>query len=315
MDSVGWIDRMKFYFHGGNRQGKAGALIEALESRGWQGAIMMNKCDAFFADVDKDTQYLDKMHRMGKKIFMFPHAARPNLFNDFGRFPIYPHTSAGFQMADGHIEILRIIGVHYPIEVIGWFYCPMKEFKPRESYRNVLFAPIHPNSDNSLSDVDKGLNQDTFKKLLTMVKSAEIRLTVRFIRGLENNGLWQVPGVKYVQVQPTIDYSQIDEADLVVSHQTFAYIAIARGVPVVMMGEEVPPRVGSPAKQDFRFAQSWDKYKDLLMYPLDILAVDDVRALFCRAIASDAEIVDWRTRLIGKPFDPAYFVQRVESYF
>jgi hypothetical protein len=304
----------QFYFHGGNRQMKATALIAALEAHGWHGAITMSGCDIFFADVDKDTQYMDTMHRSGKRIFLYPHAARPNLFNDFGSFPIYPHVTAGFQMADGHVEILRRIGVEYPIEVIGWFYCPMRPFQPRDSFRNVLFAPIHPNSDNSLSDVDQQINKDTFKRLLSLVKAAEIKLTVRFVRKLENNGLWKIPGVKYIQGEPKIDYSQIDGADVVVSHQTFAYLAIARGVPTVMMGEDVPPRVGSPIKKDFRFAKTWNNYRDLLMYPLDILAVDDVRALLQIAISDDSMIADWRSRLIGKPFDPAYFVQRVESY-
>lgn len=305
---------LKYLFYGGNRHKKATALIAALESRGWRSALDVPSCNALFVDSDVHIDAMQAARRRNKPIFIYPHAGRPNLFNDFPNFPIYPNITAGFFPSDGQIEIMRRINIPYPLESIGWFLCLQRPFTPRHGYRRVLFAPIHPNSDNALSDVDKQINIDTFKILVHMAHSNEIKLTVRYIRKLENNGLWIEPGVKYNEVKPQTDTIQMDEADLVVSHQTYAYIAIARGIPVVMMGESIPPRMGYFQKKDFSYANSWDQYKDLLMYPLDILAASNVRELFHEAISSDERIKEWRARMIGEPFNPNRFVDRVESY-
>ncbi len=83
-----------------------------------------------------------------------------------------------------------------------------------------------------------------------------------------------------------------------------------------MMGEEVPPRIGCEEYRTFQYVEHWDRYKHLMMYPLDILSPseEDTLALFQRAIRSDCEIVDWRRRLIGEPFDPHQFIQKVKQY-
>jgi hypothetical protein len=80
-----------------------------------------------------------------------------------------------------------------------------------------------------------------------------------------------------------------------------------------MMGEDICPHV-EYRNGNFIEARGWDDYKDLIAYPLDLLAVEDPLALIGRAISSDAEIQDWRKRMIGKPFDPALFHGILESY-
>ena len=303
-----------FYFY--NHQNKGLPLVRAMEAAGWTWTAQSSRAKCIFSDSDvpSRTRSLTSFHQMGKTIFLYSHAARPNLFNDFAGYPPFPHIAANFVFAAGHIEILRRIGLTYPMEVVGWYLCPLRPFQPRERAYRVLFAPIHPNNNGTLSKIDRKINADTFRKLLPLVESGEIQLTVRFLRGLERNGLWLVDGVTYVEGQPDQSYEQIDAADLVVSHQTFAHIAIARGVPTVMMSESTPPRIGCEETKNFQFVQRWDDYKDLMMYPLDILTEDDTPALFQRAIQSDQEIADWRARLIGQPFDPFAFVQTVMRY-
>ena len=305
---------MKFYFY--NHQNKGLPLARAMESAGWIWTAQAGFADCVFSDSDAKARAksLTSFHQRGKKIFLYPHAARPNLFNDFEGYPPFPHVSAHFVSAIGHIEILKRVGVRNSFEVIGWYLCPIQPFQPREHARKILFAPIHPNSNGTLSKSDRKVNADAFRKLLPLVESGEIELTVRYLRKLENGGLWMAEGVTYIEGQADQSYEQIDQADLVVSHQTFAYIAIARGVPTVMMGEAIPPRIGCEEYGTFQYVQNWDKYKDLLMYPLDVLAEDDTLALFQRAIHSDEEIIDWRCRLIGEPFDPVRFIQTVKKY-
>jgi hypothetical protein len=171
-----------------------------------------------------------------------PHAARPNVFNDFDGYPIYSHITAGFVASCGHVEVIRRIGINYPLEVIGWYLCPMKPFQPRENYRKVLFAPIHPNNNGTLSSIDRKVNIDTFKILLALVEAGEIELTVRYLRKMDTGGIWEA------------------------------------------------------------------------MYPYDILTEKEPLSLFRRAITSDAEIADWRTRMIGKPFEPRAFVGILEKH-
>lgn len=299
-----------------NHQGKADVLIKALIEHGWQQTRRPVEAVFSLSDVDihPNAIRLEEFDKMGIKNFLYPHAARPNLFHDFPGFSPSPFVTASFVAAQGHVDILNQIHTKHKLEVIGWFLCPLREFHPRKTCRKVIFAPIHPNSDGSLSDLDKKINRDTFYKLIPLVRAGEIELTVRFIRGLESSGLWHEKQVTYVQVEPRISVAEIDCTDLIISHQTFAALGVARGTPTIMMGEDRPPRVGSPTKGDFRLAKSWEKYSSMLMYPLDILAEDDILGLMKRAISTDESIKDWRERLIGEPFDPRYFVRTLESY-
>lgn len=304
------------YFFCYNHQGKADVLIQALTARGWELTRRPAQAEFILSDLDipPRLQSLESYRQRGKKIFLYPHAARPSLFYDFTGFSAYHGVSANFVPAQGHVDILQAIDAQYTFEIIGWYMCPLRAFQPRTEYRNVLFAPIHPNSDGSLSDADKRINRETFKKLIALVRSGDITVKVRYIRDLEQNGLWAEPGIDYVQVEPRISITEMDAFDLVISHQTFAHLAVARGLPTIMMGENLTPRFGSPLKGELRYALSWEKYKHLLMYPYDILAEADTLNLFRRAITSDCEVLDWKQRLIGEPFRPRNFVQRVEAY-
>jgi len=109
------------------------------------------------------------------------------------------------------------------------------------------------------------------------------------------------------------DYSQIDKVDVVVSHQTFAYMAVARGIPTVMMAEYMPTHT---VKSDdgYELAKQWDKYADRLMYPLDILNCPDPLMLMHQACRDDSMIADWRERLIGKQFEPDTLWDKIKEY-
>jgi hypothetical protein len=126
-----------------------------------------------------------------------------------------------------------------------------------------------------LYDIDKDINLRAYKILAQYCKESGAKMTVRFCRNIEDNGLQkqyneQEPFVTWYQATTDVATRQIREADLVVGHQTYAYMAVALGKPVLMMGEEIPPRCGNRA-DGFEFVKHWDDYKDYLMYPLDIL--------------------------------------------
>lgn len=272
--------------------------------------------DADFALADADIgprrRQLERLHGYRHaKIFLYPHQAPPNIWHAI--FPQWEHTRAQFVAAPGHVDVIRGIGFSKPVHVVGWHLCEIQPFQPRASCRRVLFAPIHPNANGYLSDLYKQVNQATFVRLNVLRARGDIELTIRHIHPLDSNGLKREPGVTYIEGQPNQSHAEIDAADVVVGHQTFAYIAVARGVPTVMMAEWEAPTYGNTPDTLIR-ARDWESYRHLMMYPLDILAEEDTPALLERAIRSDCEIADWRARMIGQPFDGDCFVQLLEKY-
>jgi hypothetical protein len=179
----------------------------------------------------------------------------------------------------------------------------------------VLYAPIHPNGNGWLSGVDKDLNRRTYDRLYDSCKRLGAQLSVRYVGTLEDCGLAGCPTGDFVEWhkgRKNNSSYDMETADVVVSHQTFAFIAVALGIPTVMMGEDVPPRSGNSEK-GFCFVKHWDDYKADLMYPLDILEGDPVD-MIGKACAGCAEVEDWKSRLIGEPFDGPAFVEKLESY-
>lgn len=297
-----------------NHQHKGDLYKAAMHDAGYR-IVMAPVAQVVFIDIDNPGR-VNKLHRTlssGKaRLFIYPHAARPGIAWD-GLFQSNRYTCAQFVAAEGHIEIMRAYGYKKPLHVAGWAYCPLVDFRKVAEPRNILFGPIHPTRSNFLSDLDKKINKATYERLLKLVDNGHIKLTVRYMRGLDVNGLWPDPRVTFVNGATDLSFTEIDSCDLVVSHQTFAYIAIARGKPTLMMSEETPPRNGG-SEETMKFVDSWDKYKDMLMYPLDILSVDDTMGLIRRACASDADIADWRRRIIGESFNGKNVVHVVESY-
>jgi hypothetical protein len=254
---------------------------------------------------------LDKAHKLGKSIFLYPHAARPQIAWD-GLYEPYPHITACFVIAEGHAEVMRRYGYPHPLEVTGWTYCYPQAFRPTPG-RHVLFGPNHPNANGWLSEVDRDINRRAFEILLALHRAGAIVLTVQYLRGLDQNGLWEEPGVRYIQARPDQSVARIDEADVVVSTQTLAYLAVARGKPTIMLGENTPPRGGN-CEENFAFVVSWEKYRDYMRFPFDLLNTDDPAELIERAARTDEPVRAWRDRFIGPVLKPERFTAVVDRY-
>jgi hypothetical protein len=268
--------------------------------------------DAKFVLTDNDVlsrqQRLEGFRRLGiQHVFVYPHTARPSIVAAF--YDLWQHTTAEFVSTEGHIEIMRAMGNTHALHAVGWSLCPILPFQSRAQVRNVLFAPIHPRN----SSIDRKLNQAVLDKLYPFVLSGEINLTVRYLIPFEGNGIKKYEHVNYVEGTAGPAWKDIDAADLVVSHQTFAMLSVARGVPTLMMGEGTPQHVEF-RNGDYREARGWDGYHHLIDFPLDLLAVDDARSLMQRAVSTDADIIEWKSRMIGDPFDGEKFVKILESY-
>lgn len=294
-------------------QNKERAYVSALDAVGYKGSTSERqhaKFALFDLDVNRRSLVLDQLDKRGIPVFIYPHAARPMVQWD-GLHPVWPNTKCTFVIAPGHVEVMQRFGYPIPMEVTGWTYCPIEPFQPVSKVNNILFGPIHPSASGWIADVDKDLNIRTFARLLAYCQATGVHLTVRHIKALELSGLKKLPGVTYIEGNPDLTIDEIDAADVVIGHQTFAYLSLARGKPVLMMGEDIPPRTvvhGAVA-----YVKSWEKYADLLMFPLDILA-GDTSEMIAKSCRCNEDVMAWREKFIGKMFDPKNFVEKLESY-
>lgn len=299
-----------------DHQHKSDAYRQALSDAGWLFTERDNVQGVRFIMSDGDwssRSYLDDARSRNLPIFLYPHAARPMVIYDG---PVKPSpVTAMFTQAPGGAELMRKIGYPYPVEVSGWAFCEVRPFVPRRQISRILFAPIHANGNGYLNRIDKDINRRTYDRLFGFCKNWGAELSVRYIDSLEKCGLDGVEQDDFVEMHKgrknnsTLD---METADLVVSHQTFAWMAVALGIPTVMMAEDVPPRSGN-SDESFCFVEHWDDYKADLMYPLDILA-EDPETVIGKACAGCSAVEDWKARLIGEPFDGPAFVAKLESY-
>lgn len=296
-----------------DHQGKGYPYAQALEAGGWERVEHATEgIQLAMYDMDNG-RGLDSLHEQGVPVMIYPHSARPSLFWD-GMYPLWPHTRAYIAPSDGHRDVMRAYGYPLQIEVCGWAMCEMQDFRPVEISDpvKVLFAPIHPNRNGWLHPAYRAYNAIVFQKLL---ETPGIQLNVRHIMSLALNGIWWAPGVNYILGTTKPATHNIDEADVVIAHQTFAYMAVARGKPLIMCGCDMVALAGN-AWDNLHWASHYDDYRELLRYPLEAETARSgklFRAMIEQACAEDLG-AEWRERMIGQPFDPKHFARTVESY-
>lgn len=314
---------MRYCIHA--HQHKAQAYITALRAAHYYPHLNLNRAEFLLIDHEwkglfagTDISWRDqivKAEEMGIPIFIYPHSVRPNIPHDLtNRY--YP-VNALFTIAEGHKEVLQRIGYPNPVEVTGWPYTEIHPFRQKEPQGKirVLFAPIHPVGNGYLPDEERELNTKTYKLLLGLTD--EISITVRHIQSLQRNGLWMDERVNYVAGSFDGSTSQMNSAHVVVGAFTYAYMAVALGHPLVMLGEGIRPH-NSPRKSGkLVYARNWKKYRDYMRYPHNIedcKKPDDLLTLIESAMAGSHDVENWKERFIGQPFDGKYFVERLESY-
>jgi len=286
-------------------------LVKALETK-YEKVTQADTHYFVFSDSDVSGRMI-QMRRMRsrgvRRFFIYPHAARPSLINT--HYPTWEEVTAQFVVNDHHAEVLRTYGYEKPLETMGWHLSPVEAFKPRHVDNRpikVLFAPIHPRN----AEIDRQMNYETFTRLYKFVLSGEVDLTIRHIGEIQQSGLPAMQGVTYVNGLMNQATHDMERADVIIGHQTFAWLAVARGFPCVMFAEDMP--VHFRINNQYSDVASWNLVYHLFRYPLDILCEDDTMGLLRRAAKSDCEIADWKNRMIGKPFETEAFLRKVEKY-
>lgn len=291
-------------------QGKEDGVARALRVGGHRFVQSPDEADCLFVDHDHPgfgprRALLELFHAQGKATFIYPHGAGVMLSWD-GPVDPFPVT-AQFVIGEGQAEVMRRYGYPSPLVVVGWSLCLQRPFVPLDRVERVLFAPIHPPSNPDFPPFPEhtAANVAAFKAC----RSLGVELTVRHIGDPRVNGLPVIDGVRYVEGGYDNSIREIDEADLVVSNDTFASLAVARGKPVVQFGQD-----GNARGEDDERApvKHWEAYADYMRYPFDIEDGPMSEIVAAAAVGSDAAD-EWRSLFVGEPLRPAVFCRTVEE--
>jgi hypothetical protein len=146
-----------------------------------------------------------------------------------------------------------------------------------------------------MREADKAANLDAYTRLLALPD--DIELTVRVNGTLEDNGIYENSRCKYEGSDLLLAsaVASVDASEVVVSQGTYAYLAVARGKPTIMFGQDLP------ATDDFNttFVSEWEELTAMVRYPYDIKDADAIS----RACAGDDDLIQWAHRFIGGTFD------------
>lgn len=256
--------------------------------------------DALFVDTDfgwagDRVRLIEQAAQVGAKVYVYPHGAHPICYYD-GIAEPHPATTALLVHGPGNKQLQESFGHERPVIDIGWFYCEQRPFEPTE-VRNVLFAPVHPWADGiTMLEADRERNREAYRKVLGL----GVPVTVRYLGELAANGLWEAAGVTFEQGVADNSTASIDRHDLIVSdNATFSYMAVARGKPVVMYGQDHIPVSDDGTQQ----VKNWGTYKDWIRYPVD-LHDGPIDELARSAAAGHPEVPAWKDLWIGDPLTP-----------
>lgn len=285
-----------------DHQNKSLGLVCALRDLGWRPA---SEPDLFLIDFDGPPYHKELIHRFhshGSRVVVYPHGGTAQICMDI--WQPTPEVAGYLAFSPGQAETLEKMGYPSPVHVVGWWWCEQRDPRPVPSDpQRVLFAPIHPLGNGFIHPLHRDANRRAFADLLANFRPEQI--SVRHYREIEANGLWHVPGVEYHQGALDNSTADIDAADVVVSYGTFAYLAIARGVPTVMYAQDYPHGDGN-SEQEWTPARNWDAYAELLRYPVNV--VTELRG-------SERAVADWRTLFIGEQLDARKMAHALERVF
>jgi hypothetical protein len=235
-------------------------------------------------------QVIAKAHYEGSRIATYTHGANAFMAWD-GIHPLPKEVDAHIAISDGERECMERYGYPNPIYTTGWYWCEQKPYEETDG-KKVLFAPIHPLAGNGFLKKERmEANKFAYSRLL----AEDIELSVRFIHNLKANGLWPAYGVEFIQGSPDNTVDDIDKADLVVGWGTFAHLAVARGKPTMMFGQDIPLGDGW-SEQDWRWSQNWRRYKSFAHFPFEYVG---------EIIKGNPE--EWRGKFIGSDMDIGRF--------
>lgn len=292
-----------------DHQFKGIPYARALHEAGHDIVRVGDPADVLLIDADIDLpqyrQAIDGYLSWGARVFVYPHGAEPMVLYD-GVYTPTPEVTH-LVPAAGHARTMASYGFRGRVEVCGFPFCPLKDFTSRDKAHTVLFAPYHPAGNGWLHPELRALNAEAYYKTRKLRPG---RLLVQLYGTPETNGLPNDADVEWVQSDLNVGWETIDRADLVVSAAgTFHYLAVARGVPTVVFAQDVVPHEQPDPQSPRSQVRSWDRYRHIYRYPVDL----DQRDAVGRALRGDLAVRIWRSWMVGQPLDVGKLCEIVEG--
>lgn len=282
-----------------NHQNKASGLIPALRSLGH--TLNPNEDpDLLLLDHDAPPYYQRILKAYPRQpVILYPHGATSFVAWD-GIWQADPRVNCYLAQGAGEAAAMSAYGYPRPIVVTGWHYCEQAPFSSVGIPERILFAPAHALGNGYMNYTRRTANHLAFRKLAELREFAQI--TVRHLDPILDIGVSYFEGITYEQGAPDNSTESIDQADLVIApYGTVAFLAVARGKPTVMYGQDIRPFDGS-AETDVRQAKQWEAYREITRYPISIERMaDDLHEAIARAMTEPP--TEWRERFIGVPLD------------
>lgn len=288
---------MNFWVY--NHLGKGTAYVKALQKARHQQVRRIEHADLVLLDSEHParTAELSMAERRGLPVCVFPHGGNPSVL-DNGPTGYWPstHVATQFIPAPGHYACWKAQGGPARKFVLtGFPWCEQQPFRPTAKVETVVFAPVHPSSTGDMDRFWHEANRRAQERIRELFPAARVLVSVWF--SLAQNGLDEIDGWTYLPTRLALSTDLIDQADLVVANETFACLAVARGVPTVMIDQTLADWGG-------RRWQGADAMDPLWWYPHAIEG-DVLKAL-------ENEAGEWRRQFIGGPFQPQTVVKACE---
>ncbi len=284
-------------FHCLNVQEKPRMLIETLRVAGHTHSPPPT-ADLLLIDIDDpDAPQRGRLIDQCPGIVMlYQHGAIPSTYHGFYQ----PDDRIDIQVVHGPggARLAAELGLGREIATAGWSYSPSVPFAPVDEPERVLFGPIHPYGSGALHEQDRKINARVYDKL----RSSGLNLAIQMYGSATSNGL--PAGVNGYNSRLMLDWSQIDQADLIVAEGTLACLALARGKPVVMFGQDLP------RTDEHNRPSDSGPVVEVPRYPVDI---DDANLDALIAAACMGAGQTWREEFVGGPFDRLAFLAAVDS--
>lgn len=283
-----------------HHQHKGNEIDLALKQEGW--LFKHRKPDLVLLDhyinkakPEEGRGLMKRYYTDGSVIISYPHGATGSWWMDNDSYPPNKMVFANLVIGEGHKYVEEIILPNLNHYVIGWSYCPIKEFKKHE-IKKILFAPIHASfRDDNLRSEALDANSRIYDALLNL--QSRYQIMVRHLNPLGSIGLKYNSKIKYNWAKPDGSYEDIDNADLVIAEGTYMYMAVARGKPTIGINQHIPIR---PNSNEPFILKNWDKYGDYMAYPIDF---DDGKLEDLIDAAAKEEQTQWKKLFIGNQMD------------
>jgi len=273
-------------------------FVNALILAGHQ----MVKRDPDFILYDAVVKYDDDLKKVPN--FIYPHTPHTYWLWD-GVYPQFP-VSYNFVATQAQKQAMSLYGYPYPIEPVGFPRCSVFDFKPTQAKR-LLFVPARPRKDEGRQAY---LDTMAFRWVIENCDLFE-RVVVCHVGQFDGYFDQRIEFHKQnlkADPNPTENMLRyVDNADLILSVNTVAYLGVARGKPTVFYGESTTPETTSGKKP-----ANWKKYEHLMRFPLSLedMSVSDVLKV-CED--KNDRVEEWKMNNIGSNFDSDKFVSLVEN--